>query len=81
MATTVVDMTQQELHDMIADLIEQKLAELLGDPDEGLRVRKSLHGRLLRQRMNVARGERGDSLDDVARRFSIAHRRDICRKR
>ncbi len=72
MSTTVGEMTKDELQDMIAALIEQKLLELLGDPDEGLELRKSLRQRLLRQRKAVARGERGESFGDAVRRLGLA---------
>jgi hypothetical protein len=36
MAATVAQMTKRELREMMETLIEQKLIELLGDPDEGL---------------------------------------------
>jgi hypothetical protein len=35
MATKVSEMTTTELKEMIEMIIEQKLIELLGDPDEG----------------------------------------------
>jgi hypothetical protein len=37
--------------------IEEKLTELIGDPDEGLPIRKSLRDRLLRQKALVDRGD------------------------
>ncbi len=72
MSTTVGEMTKDELQDMIAALIEQKLLELLGDPDEGLELRTSLRQRLLRQRKAVARGERGEPFGDAVRRLGLA---------
>jgi len=71
MATTVGDMTTGELKAMIEAVIEQKLPELLGDPDEGLPVRKALRERLERQKQAVAAGERGETLDVVARRLGV----------
>lgn len=71
MATTVSQMTKDELQDMPGRLIEQKLLELLGDPDEGLSVRKSVRDRLLTQKKAVASGERGESLEEVARRLNL----------
>ena len=71
MATTVAQMTKEELREMIATLIEQKLLELVGDPDEGLPIRKSLRDRLLRQAIAVARGERGGPFDEVAHRLGL----------
>jgi len=58
---TVAQMTKKELKEMISTLIEQKLLELVGDPDEGLPIRKTLRDRLLRQKKAVERGERGES--------------------
>jgi len=71
MATTVAQMTKDELRKMIETTIEQKLLELLGDPDEGLPIRKQIHDRLLRQKQAVAAGERGRSFRDVVRRIGL----------
>ena len=65
MATTIAQMTKDELREIIEVAIEQKLLELLGDPDEGLPIRKSVRDRLLRQKQAVAAGERGKPLEDV----------------
>jgi mRNA interferase RelE/StbE len=46
--------------------------EVLGDPDEGLPVRKSFEQRLLRQKRSVSRGERGEAMDDVVKRLGLA---------
>jgi hypothetical protein len=71
MATTVAQMTKSELREMIEIIIEQKLLELLGDPDEGLPIRKSVRDRLLRQKQAVVEGQRGEPLEDVARRLGL----------
>ena len=71
MASTVGEMTTGELRAMIESIIDQKLSELLGDPDEGLALRESLRDRLVHQREAVAGGERGEALDDVARRLGV----------
>lgn len=68
MATTVSQLTKDELQEMLGRLIEQKLPDLLGDPDEGLNLRKSVRDRLLAQNKAVARGER---LEEVARRLNL----------
>lgn len=64
-------MTKAELKEMIETSIEQKLLELLGDPDEGLEIRKSIRNRLLRQKQAVATGERGEPFEDVVRRLGL----------
>jgi hypothetical protein len=71
MAATVAEMSKSELRHMIEDIVERKLRELLGDPDEGLAIRKSLRDRLVRQRQKVARGERGEAFEGVVRRAGL----------
>jgi hypothetical protein len=71
MATKVAQMTKAELREIIEATIDQKLVELLGDPDEGLPIRKRVHDRLLRQKRAVASGERGQSFRDAVRRTGL----------
>ena len=71
MATTIANMSKEELKEIIESSVEAKLLELLGDPDEGLELRKTVHVRLLRQKKLVATGKRGQSLNDVARKIRL----------
>ena len=71
MAKTLAQMSKEELREMIEAAIERKLLEILGDPDEGLEIRKSLRDRLLRQKRAVAAGERGEPFEDVVRRLGL----------
>ena len=71
MATNVAQMTRSELQEIIENAVEQKLLELLGDPDEGLHLRKLVRDRLLRQKQAVAAGERGKPFKDVVRRLGL----------
>ena len=71
MAATVAQMTKDELREIIEASVEQKLLELLGDPDAGVEIRKSVRERLLRQKKAVAGGERGEPLEDVVRRLDL----------
>ena len=71
MAATVAKMTKHELKEIIESTVEQKLLELLGDPDQGLVLRKTLKDRLLRQRKTVSSGERGDSLTAIIRKLGL----------
>lgn len=68
---TVAQTTKAELVELIEFSIEQKLLEMLGDPDEGLPIRKSVQERLLRQKQAVSAGERGEPLDEVVRRLGL----------
>ena len=71
MATTVAEMTADELRALLEMLIDRKLAEWLGDPDEGLRLREELRERILRQRQEFAEGKRGRSLEEVVDRLGL----------
>ena len=71
MAKTVVDMTATELRQLVGSAVEEKLIQLLGDPDEGLVLRENVRKRLVRQKRAVAKGERGESLETVGRRLKL----------
>ncbi len=68
MAANVGQLSTDELREIIGSVVEQKLKEMLGDPDEG---RAEVQNRLLRQKKTVANGERGEELDKVAKRLGI----------
>lgn len=75
MAETVGQMTTEEFKKMIGAIVEatveQKLFEILGDPDEGLEIRDAVRNRLLRQRQAVTAGEQGLAFDDVVRQLGL----------
>ncbi len=71
MAGKVAQMTKSELQEMIETTVEHKLLELLGDPDENLRLKKMVRDRLLRQKQAVAAGERGKPFKDMVRRLGL----------
>jgi len=72
MAKILAEMTADELKQLVGLAVEEKLIELLGDPDEGLVLRESVRKRLLRQKRAVAKGERGELLENVVRRLKLA---------
>ena len=71
MESIVAKMTKKELREMIETAIEQKLVQLLGDPDEGLPIRKAVRDRLLRQKRAVSRGERGEPFEEVVQQLGL----------
>jgi hypothetical protein len=71
MAATVARMNKHELKEIIESTVEQKLLELLGDPDQGLVLKKRVKDRLLRQRKSVASGQRGESLAVIVKRLGL----------
>lgn len=62
MAANVGQLSTDELREIIGSVVEQKLKEILGDPDEGFEMRSEVQSRLLRQKKAVASGERGEEL-------------------
>jgi hypothetical protein len=56
---------------LIDEAVDQRLQELLGDPDEGKVVRRQLAATLRRQQKAEAAGEVGRPLDEVARRLEL----------
>ncbi len=71
MASTVADMSPADLREMLEDLLEEKLSELIHDPDRGLEVRATVRQRIEAQKTRTAAGERGRALDEVARDLGI----------
>jgi len=72
MAANVGQLSTDELKEIIGSVVEQKLKEILGDQDEGLEIRADVRDRLLRQKKAVAADERGEELEDVAKRLGVA---------
>ncbi len=72
MAKLVAEMTAQELREVVGSAVEKKIVELLGDPDAGLEIREHVRKRLLRQKRAVAKGHRGEPLENVVRRLKLA---------
>lgn len=72
MAANVGQLSTDELKEIIGSVVEQKLKEILGHPDEGLELRADVRDRLLRQKKAVAKGERGEELDQVVKQFGVA---------
>jgi hypothetical protein len=67
MAATVARMIKHELKEIVELTVEQKLLELLGDPDQGLVLKKALKDRLILQRKAVAAGARGEPLTGIVK--------------
>lgn len=67
----VAQMTKMEFKELLETVIEQKLLELIGDPDAGLVIKQSLYARLLYQQQVVVNGERGKVFDDVVQQLDL----------
>lgn len=62
-----IEIEKEELKTLIENAIEEKLIELFGDPDEGLKIKDTFRKRLLKQREKVIAGERRLSLEKVTK--------------
>lgn len=71
MSSTVAHMTKKEFAQMLSTVVEQKLVELFGDPDDGLVLKENLRKRLIRQKKAVAKGERGDDFATVRKQLGL----------
>jgi hypothetical protein len=71
MPTTIVSMTRDELARMVSTVVEEKLIEMFGDPDDGLVLKDNLRKRLVRQRKSVAKGERGEDFAKSTKRLRL----------
>jgi len=71
MPGTIAHMSKQEFAQMLSTVVEQKLVELFGDPDDGLVLKETLRRRLIRQTKAVSKGERGDDFLSVRKRLGV----------
>lgn len=71
MSSTVAQMSKKELTRIISNVVEQKLIELFGDPDQGLKFKETLRKRLIRQKRTVNKGERGVALSTVRKQLAL----------
>ena len=71
MSSTVVQVSKQELAQIISNVVEQKLVELFGDPDDGLTMKQNLRKRLLRQKRAVEKGDRGTDLSSIRKHLGL----------
>jgi DNA primase large subunit len=71
MHTSTARITKSELANMIDRAVEEKLLQLLGDPDENLVFKKSLRTRLLRQKRAVAKGQRGEDFNRLVSKLGL----------
>ncbi|MBC8511366.1 MAG: hypothetical protein H8D32_00100 [Dehalococcoidia bacterium] len=67
----VSEMSIEELKDLVAAVVEQKLAEILGDPDWGMELKEEVKERLRVTSKAEAEGRRGIPAAEVARKIGI----------
>ena len=72
MATsTLAQMTKKEFTKILSNVVEQKLIELYGDPDEGLIIKDRLRKRLVQQKKATSKGDRGVDLSSAMKQLGL----------
>jgi len=66
---TVKDLSIEELRALIADVVEETLRELVGDPDAGLEMRPEVRERLLKTLNQPRESRRTVPVSEVARQI------------
>ena len=67
----VADLSTEELKNLIREAVEEKLRELLGDPDWGLKLREEVKERLVHSLAAIKKEEKGIGVEEVAERFGL----------
>ncbi len=72
MSSTVIEVTTDELRQMVDNLVEEKLIALFGDPEAGFELRDELKERLLRQSHEIKDGTaKTYSMDEVLAKLDL----------
>jgi hypothetical protein len=71
MSITVAELSVDEFKLVIETTVEQKLLEMLGDPDEGLELREEIKKRLQCTMEAEQKGTRGIPAQEVAARLDL----------
>ena len=71
MNTRVAELMVDEFKQIIEEAMEQKLEEMLGDPDEGLELREEIKARLRHSLEAERRGNRGIPAQEVAAQLGL----------
>ena len=69
--TTLAHMTKKEFTQILSSVVEQKLVELYGDPDEGLVIKDQLRKRLIRQKKATSKGDQGIDYSSVVKQLEL----------
>lgn len=67
----VKELTVEQFKDLVQEAIEEKLEEIIGDPDTGLELREDIKERLRNSLAARQRGEKGIPIEEVARQAGL----------
>jgi hypothetical protein len=69
--STVKELSIEELKALIGEVVEEKLREMLGDPDEGLALRPEIQERLVKSLNQPKESRQPVPANEVARRLGL----------
>jgi len=69
--STVKELSIEELKTLIGEVVEEKLREMLGDPDEGLSLRPDVRERLVKTLSQPKESRQAVPAPEVARRLGL----------
>ena len=69
--STVKELSIEELKTLIGEVVEEKLRDMLGDPDEGLSLRPEVRERLVKTLNQPKETRQTVSAPEVARRLGL----------
>jgi len=67
----VKELTVEQLKDLVQEAVEEKLQEIIGDPDTGRDLRDEIKERLRKSLAARQCGEKGIPIDEVARQAGL----------
>jgi hypothetical protein len=67
----VKELTVEQFRNLVQEAIEEKLEEIIGDPDLGLELREGIKERLRSSLAAKQGGEKGILVDEVARQAGL----------
>ena len=71
MNTKVLQITVEDLRQVVDEMVEQKLAVLFKDPEDDLEFTDELKKILASQNERIKKGDRGEALEDVVARLGL----------
>jgi len=67
----VKELSVEQLRTLIQEAVEEKLQEILGDPDQGLEIKDEVKERLKQSLTAEEHGERGIPIEQVAKDIGL----------
>jgi len=62
----IKDLTTEQLKFLVQEAVEEKIEEMLGDPESGLKLREEVKEKLSASLAAMQSGERGTAIEQVA---------------